>query len=325
MSGASTTSSVYSEHQQECLSQIRALVDDAPTDMELERWASVSGESTTQLLCRFLQARKWDVKKAFNMLTEDVNWRREMKLEELVKMDPSEVMGVDSATIRRYFPCWSQGTDRLGRPVLYKSYGGNFEIWKLTEKGATVESLLRHHIYENEKNMRLLAQQPEGRRASQFSLIVEAQGWRLGLATRDAMRYLKGIADVDSAHYPERLACNIVINAPRIFSATWRLIRSWLDPVTVSKIFILGPESEWRPVLADKIDNTQLALEYGGLNTVRNEDEVHDTPTPTHPVTPLSPYLGPGGREVDPEVASATEAEEAVQADRLTCATLHDF
>jgi hypothetical protein len=245
------------------------------------------------------------------MLEEDIKWRIDMKLEELVQMQPSEVVGVDMSIIRRYFPCWTQGTDKFGRPVLYQSYGGNFEIWKLTERGVTVENLLRYHIYENEKYIRLLGQQPEGKRASQVCIIVEAKGWRIGLATRDAMRYLKGITEIDSAHYPERLGINLVLNAPLMLTGTWKIIRSWLDPVSVKKIQILGGESEWRPILNDLIDIDQLAPEYGGRNPTRNADHYARTPSSmnfTSLSTPTSPAWS-GGGGVDPEVALATDVE----------------
>eukprot|EP00906_Rhabdomonas_costata_P004505 RCo006639 len=256
--------------QREALERMIQLSSQAAPPMNLARWAATSGETVGDLLVRFLKARKWDAKKAFDMLAEDVKWREEMKLDELIKMEPSQIIGVEASVIEQYFPCWSQGVDRDGRPVLYKSYGGNFEIWKLTERGATVESLLRFHIYENEKNLRMLAMQPPETRASQFTIVVEAKGWRLGLATPDAMRYIKGMAELDLAHYPERLGYNFVVNAPLIFTATWGLIRSWLDPVTVAKIYIMGGESKWRPVLEQHIAPEQLAVEFGGLNRTRN-------------------------------------------------------
>jgi len=261
--------------QLEALKQIKELVRNSSEDMELPRWAAASGESVEDLLCRFLKARKWDVKKGFHMLDADVKWRREMNIDEIVNMDPTQILGIDKETIDKFLPSWVSGTDKMGRPILYRSYGGNFEIWQLTNRGVTVEKLIRYHIYENEQALRILAQQPEGKRASTLTFLVEAKGWHLGIATKDALRYIRGMADMDSAHYPERLGVNICVNCPFIFTATWRLIRTWLDPVTVSKILILGTnEAEWKAKVFDHISPDQLSVEFGGQNRSRHHSVV---------------------------------------------------
>ena len=41
---------------------------------------------------------------------------------------------------------------------------------------------------------------------------------------------------LSAVHYPERLGLYLVIDAPFIFEGLWRLVKSWLDPVTVQKI-----------------------------------------------------------------------------------------
>jgi hypothetical protein len=257
------------------LTQIKELVRNSSEDMELPKWAAASGESVEDLLCRFLKARKWDVKKAFHMLDADVKWRRDVKIDELVNMDPTQILGIDKEIIDKFLPSWVSGTDKMGRPILYRSYGGNFEIWQLTNRGVTVEKLIRYHMYENEQALRILAQQPEGKRASTLAFVVEAKGWHLGIATKDALRYIKGMAELDSAHYPERLGINICVNCPFIFTATWRVIRTWLDPVTVSKVLILGTnEAEWKAKVFEHISPDQLSVEFGGQNRSRHHSVV---------------------------------------------------
>jgi hypothetical protein len=47
------------------------------------------------------------------------------------------------------------------------------------------------------------------------------------------------------SHFPDTLESCFIIDAPFIFSACWRVIRPWLDPVTASKVqFIKKPELE---------------------------------------------------------------------------------
>ncbi len=37
--------------------------------------------------------------------------------------------------------------------------------------------------------------------------------------------YLKGIADIDSAHYPERLGGVVIVNAPMALDFAWRVVQ----------------------------------------------------------------------------------------------------
>lgn len=60
------------------------------------------------------------------------------------------------------------------------------------------------------------------------------------------------------------LCQHFIINAPFIFSAIWRVVRGWLDPVTAQKIQILG--SNYQETLLAEIAPEQLPVEYGGTN-----------------------------------------------------------
>lgn len=54
-----------------------------------------------------------------------------------------------------------------------------------------------------------------------------------------------------------------IIGAPSFFSTVWGWVKKWFDPVTVSKIFILGP-NEVQPVLTSFIDVKNIPKAYGG-------------------------------------------------------------
>ena len=79
-----------------------------------------------------------------------------------------------------------------------------------------------------------------------------------------ALDYVKAVSAIDSNNYPESLGTMFIINAPRAFSAIWRMIKGWLDPRTVSKIHIYSKKSDWLPVLLEHIDVESLPEEIGG-------------------------------------------------------------
>ena len=54
----------------------------------------------------------------------------------------------------------------------------------------------------------------------------------------------KSFMDVLSAHYPERLYCGICVNPPWIFWTFWRVITSFLDPITAAKVKFIATNKE---------------------------------------------------------------------------------
>lgn len=112
------------------------------------------------------------------------------------------------------------------------------------------------------------------------------------------MTFIRDMSIIDQAHYPEvilvvyssslllgpvhffgclslrillvrspsqRLACIIIINAPRLVSMVWNFIAQFLDQVTRDKVHIFsGNEADWRPVVDRLIAPDQLPCTYGG-------------------------------------------------------------
>lgn len=76
------------------------------------------------------------------------------------------------------------------------------------------------------------------------------------------MKVFRRNLSVDEAFYPERLKVCFLINAPFTFTATWAMIKPWLDPVTAEKTQILG--ADYKSKLLEYIDEDQIPVEYGG-------------------------------------------------------------
>jgi len=84
-----------------------------------------------------------------------------------------------------------------------------------------------------------------------------------GFSIQKNMDYtqLKFMISIFEAKYPETLGVALVVDAPFIFQACWKLIRPWLDPKTASKVYFvsLSDLTQW-------IDEDQLLVDLGGKN-----------------------------------------------------------
>lgn len=74
--------------------------------------------------------------------------------------------------------------------------------------------------------------------------------------------YVRQASVVSQNYYPERLGKLYLINAPWGFSTVWSVMKGWLDPVTVSKINILG--SGYQSELLKQVPAESLPKEFGG-------------------------------------------------------------
>ena len=76
------------------------------------------------------------------------------------------------------------------------------------------------------------------------------------------IQYVQKMFQIDEKYYPERLAYLFMINAPWFFSTIYALITPFIDPITSSKIRIIG--SDYLEELRQHIDDSEIPVEIGG-------------------------------------------------------------
>lgn len=222
-------------------------------------------------LLRFLRARKFVVSKSFDLLQKDILWRQEENRLNIRNESASEALNCDIEKVISYFPAWIQGHDKQDRPVSYRQFG-KFLVWEVL-KHTSMARLLRFHAWETEQMLKIMHQKSADLNINleTFTVIIDAAGWKMKLATSDAYTFIKGMASTDSDHYPERLGMLVVINAPSMLSVAWKVVKGFLDDVTKAKIKIFSSnQKEWLPVLLQSIDADQIPAMYGG--TAANPD-----------------------------------------------------
>jgi CRAL/TRIO domain len=74
--------------------------------------------------------------------------------------------------------------------------------------------------------------------------------------------YVKSASAISQNYYPERLGRLYLINAPWGFSGAFNFVKSFLDPVTVQKIHILG--ASYHAELLAQVPKENLPNQFGG-------------------------------------------------------------
>ncbi|KAH7904254.1 CRAL-TRIO domain-containing protein, partial [Hygrophoropsis aurantiaca] len=210
------------------------------------------------MLLRFLRARKFDVPKAKVMLLGTEQWRKDFKVDDIVKnFDFKEKEEVD-----KYYPQYYHKMDKDGRPI-YIERLGLLDI-KALYAITTQERQLQRLVFEYEKsvNERLPAcSKAVGHPVETSCTILDLNNVSLTNFYR-VKDYVSHAASIGQDRYPESMGKFYIINAPWAFSTVWALIKPWLDEVTVSKIEILG--SSYKDKLLAQITPENLPKEFGG-------------------------------------------------------------
>jgi len=85
------------------------------------------------------------------------------------------------------------------------------------------------------------------------------------------MAIIKEQSAIDSICFPETMNKMIIVNSPTFFSATWRLIKGWLDPRTANKIEVISNRAACEKRLLELVDSEQLPRDYGGTGPDTNQ------------------------------------------------------
>ncbi|MCJ1401819.1 hypothetical protein MMC11_005036 [Xylographa trunciseda] len=97
---------------------------------------------------------------------------------------------------------------------------------------------------------------------SQSNNIVDISG--VGLKQFWNLRsHMQDASTLATAHYPETLDRIFIIGAPSFFPTVWGWIKRWFDPITTSKIFIVGPNDAFK-TLSAFIEPGNIPKKYGG-------------------------------------------------------------
>lgn len=86
--------------------------------------------------------------------------------------------------------------------------------------------------------------------------------------------YVRQASEISQNYYPERLGKLYLINAPWGFSSVFSVVKSFLDPVTVNKIHVLG--SGYQKELLAQVPPENLPVEFGGTCECEGGCELSD-------------------------------------------------
>ncbi|KAJ5235670.1 Cellular retinaldehyde binding/alpha-tocopherol transport [Penicillium citrinum] len=224
----------------------------------------------TLTLLRFLRARKFDVELAKQMFINTEKWRKEFGTDDL----PATFEYPEKPEVFKFYPQYYHKTDKDGRPLYIEKLGkiDLNQMYKIT----TSERMLKNLVTEYEKmsDPRLPAcSRKAGKLLETSCTVMDMKG--VGVTSIPSVYgYVRQASEISQNYYPERLGKLYIINAPWGFSSVFSVVKGFLDPVTVSKIHVLG--SGYQKELLAQVPAENLPKEFGGTCECEGGCELSD-------------------------------------------------
>eukprot|EP01126_Amoeba_proteus_P052378 TRINITY_DN6321_c0_g1_i1.p1 TRINITY_DN6321_c0_g1~~TRINITY_DN6321_c0_g1_i1.p1 ORF type:complete len:286 (-),score=78.01 TRINITY_DN6321_c0_g1_i1:115-915(-) len=114
-------------------------------------------------------------------------------------------------------------------------------------------------------NFEYLLNKTDGR----ISWIVDCAGFPYYYLYAGHLNMAYTVANMLANNYPERLGTLFFVNIPWLFRSFWAISSQWVKPVTKDKVCLVSSYD----VLLDKIDASELEMEYGGTNDFQFDAE----------------------------------------------------
>ncbi|KAL6063683.1 CRAL-TRIO domain-containing protein, variant 2 [Balamuthia mandrillaris] len=208
---------------------------------------------------RFLRARHQNVQKAKDMLSASLKWRKQVGADNILEEAPKSDYFL---LLHRYWPSRFHKTDREGSLVLFERIG--VADAKALVSAVPKEECIRYHVWQQEYARLLKKEMSSKEGTNKFPQVIVADLAGLGWSHMHgpAIDVFKQIVAIDEANYPECLKAFYVINAPKLFTMAFRMIRPLLDPKTLSKVHVLG--ADYKEALVEAIHEDNLPKAYGG-------------------------------------------------------------
>jgi len=226
-----------------------------PEEAGMEKAGQTEAETKniTTIYCKFLRARQFGVDESFSLYTDFLTWKKDFQGCGVTNIRPESVMNEIKTG-----KCFSYGQDHDGRPVIWI----RFYLHSKSKSDPVEAERFIAWFFENAKYI------PRKFPIETTTVVVDLSN--IGRDNMD-LSIAKAWANMLGTKYPECLGQGLLLNAPWIFSAFWRLLTPVLDARTTKKLKFINQDK-----LIDFMPEETILKEYGGKGQYQlSEDPVY--------------------------------------------------
>jgi len=192
-------------------------------------------------LIRWLKHRNFNLDRAKGYLTNDIEWRKTEKMDEILNEDWSE--------IEKDIPFKHLGNDVDGKPILYFHFG-EMDVRKLVLQGKTNLVLRRFNQMMEWGESLVRMEQDKGKNVTRYHIIPNLKGFnaRQHLCPACVTIYVQIVINFES-HFPLTLDTYSALNGPQIFQTVINAVLPFMSEENRNVIKFYAGKQEWEPAL----------------------------------------------------------------------------
>jgi hypothetical protein len=215
-------------------------------------------------MVRWLRAREMHMGKSLEMFKKSHEWRVNEDIDNVLTWKPPE-------SYANMFPFEISGRSKEGCPVVIIPFG-KWDARSACEAGEKAQFLRRidqmfaltyKDMYETSDAL------PENETpVTQCVIIVDFEGFGLRQLTSymSVQTLMEAVSRFEGNH-PEILKAMYFVNAPRVFSIFFSIIKPLMSARTLGKLEIFTSNAnKWKPAIKTHIKEDQLPVAFGGTN-----------------------------------------------------------
>jgi hypothetical protein len=239
----------YSKDERLALQKFRPLVQD---------FLTLEYQKTDSYLIKWLRARDLDLDEASAMLRKAMQWRRDNKIDSILKKR--------NILVENGFVVSDDTYDKEGSPVLTISFR-NFDIRNLLLEGKKDQmNAGAIQIWEKMSIKAHAASERTGNDISQMVVIADMQGFTTTQhACISCLAFMRDFTKALEEYYPGLRKYDITVNVPRTYDIFLKNLSPLLSKETKKIIHTFGSDrTEWSKFILNIIDANQLPYRFGG-------------------------------------------------------------
>uniref|UniRef100_A0A7S3CV17 CRAL-TRIO domain-containing protein n=1 Tax=Palpitomonas bilix TaxID=652834 RepID=A0A7S3CV17_9EUKA len=226
-------------------------------------------KKATKIVAKYVEFRKkWNVDdmKPFPLPMPFIGYDVEQYKNESNTRPPNTPLEKRMQGVQRFAKAAIYKWDKEGRPVYYERTG-HHNVKKLVRDCGEADCIISHlHGMEARKlAFEEASKRNGGKLYEKWTVVLDLAGLSFSSHMNvGGISLLKHLAQLDQDFYPQTMARLLVINTPKIFTGFWKIVKPFIDPLTLKKIKILG--HDYHDTLFEFIEKENIPKEYGGTS-----------------------------------------------------------
>lgn len=172
----------------------------------------------------------------------------------------------DFEFIKQHYPQYFHLRGRNNEPVWYEKPAA-VNLKALRKGGVGIDRLLRHYAMITEFGWQYLETDDLGRSIT----VIDMEGIRLTDFVGEVVDFTRKCSANTGDHYPERAGYVFVINVPYWFNLIWKVVKGFVNDVTLEKITIIRGAKAIKAALSERIPEENIPPQYGGSSVPLGE------------------------------------------------------